>query len=96
VTESEQDRDSEASPAGYDAAVATEPLQALLQQAFPDATELSVLDRTGGGDHFQVVVTSSRFDGLSLVDQHKLVYDALAAPLADGSIHELRIKTKGH
>jgi hypothetical protein len=23
------------------------------------------------------------------------VYDALAAPLADGSIHELRIKTKG-
>jgi stress-induced morphogen len=95
VTESEQDRDSAASPAGYDAAVATEPLQALLQQAFPDATELSVLDRTGGGDHFQVAVTSSRFAGLSLVDQHKLVYDALAAPLADGSIHALRIKTKG-
>lgn len=73
----------------------TEPLQSLLQQAFPDATELSVLDRTGGGDHFQVTVMSSRFDGLSLIDQHKLVYDALAAPLADGSIHELRIKTKG-
>jgi stress-induced morphogen len=82
--------------AGYDARVATEPLRALLQQAFPDATELSVLDRTGGGDHFQVTVMSSRFDGLSLIDQHKLVYDALAAPLADGSIHELRIKTKGN
>jgi stress-induced morphogen len=95
VTEWEHDRDSAASPAGYDAAVDTEPLQALLQQAFPDATELSVLDRTGGGDHFQVTVTSSCFDGLSLVDQHKLVYEALAAPLADGSIHELRIKTKG-
>jgi stress-induced morphogen len=75
--------------------VASEPLQALLEQAFPDATELSVLDRTGGGDHFQVTVASSRFAGLSLVDQHKLVYDALATPLADGSIHELRIKTKG-
>ena len=95
MTESEQDRDSAAGRAGYDAAVVTEPLQALLQQAFPDATELSVLDRTGGGDHFQVTVMSSRFDGLSLIDQHKLVYDALAAPLADGSIHELRIKTKG-
>ena len=95
MTESEQDRDSASSLAGYDAAMATEPLQALLQQAFPDATELSVLDRTGGGDHFQVTVTSPRFDGLSLIDQHKLVYDALAAPLADGSIHELRIKTKG-
>jgi stress-induced morphogen len=77
------------------ARVATEPLHALLEQAFPDATELSVVDRTGGGDHFQVTVTSPRFGGLSLVDQHRLVYDALAAPLADGSIHELRIKTKG-
>ena len=75
--------------------MATEPLQNLLQRAFPDATELSVLDRTGGGDHFQVNVTSPRFDGLSLVDQHKLVYEALATPLADGTIHELRIKTKG-
>jgi stress-induced morphogen len=73
----------------------TEPLQSLLQQAFPDATELSVLDRTGGGDHFQVTVASPRFEGLSLIDQHKLVYAALATPLADGSIHELRIKTKG-
>jgi stress-induced morphogen len=75
--------------------VATEPLQELLDEAFPDATELSVVDRTGGGDHFQVTVTSPRFEGLSLVDQHRLVYDALAVPLADGSIHELRIKTKG-
>ena len=75
--------------------MATEPLHELLQHAFPDATEVSVVDRTGGGDHFQVTVASPRFEGLSLVDQHLLVYDALAAPLADGSIHELRIKTKG-
>jgi stress-induced morphogen len=70
-------------------------LQALLERAFPEAMELSVVDRTGAGDHFQVTVASSRFDGLTLVDAHRLVYDALAEPLADGSIHELRIKTKG-
>ncbi len=75
--------------------MATEPLRALLEQAFPEATELSVEDRTGGGDHFQVVVASRRFEGLSRVDQHRLVYDALAEPLADGTIHELRIKTRG-
>ena len=75
--------------------MATETLESLLRRAFPDATELSVADRTGGGDHFQVVVASSRFDGLGLVDQHRLVYDALAEPLADGTIHELRIKTRG-
>lgn len=73
----------------------TESLEALLRAAFPEASELSVEDRTGGGDHFQVTLTSGRFDGLPLVQQHRLVYDALSEPLADGSIHELRIKTKG-
>jgi stress-induced morphogen len=75
--------------------MAVEPLQALLEGAFPDATELQVEDRTGGGDHFQVTVASPRFAGLSLLDQHRLVNDALAEPLRDGTIHELRIKTKG-
>ena len=75
--------------------MATERLQTLLEQAFPDAGQVEVLDRTGGGDHFQVNVTSGRFQGLSLVEQHRLVYDALAQPLADGTIHELRIKTRG-
>ena len=70
-------------------------LEELLRDAFPDATALSVEDRTGGGDHFQVRVASARFEGLSLVEQHRLVYDALSAPLADGTIHELRISTQG-
>jgi stress-induced morphogen len=75
--------------------VSTQPLQSLLEQAFPDATELSVEDRTGGGDHFQVTVASPRFAGLALLEQHRLVNEALAEPLRDGTIHELRIKTKG-
>jgi stress-induced morphogen len=74
--------------------VDVETLAELLKGAFP-GDEVSVEDRTGGGDHFQVSVTSARFDGLSLVEQHRLVYDALATPLADGTIHELRIKTRG-
>ncbi len=72
----------------------TERLEELLREAFP-GDGVAVEDRTGGGDHFQVTVTSPRFKGLSLVEQHRLVYDALAAPLADGTIHELRIKTRG-
>ena len=70
-----------------------ERLRGLLEDAFPEAADLSVVDRTGTGDHFLVSVESGRFDGLSLVEQHRLVYDALAAPMADGTIHELRIKT---
>jgi stress-induced morphogen len=72
----------------------TDALRSLLAQAFPDGT-VDVIDRTGGGDHFHVSVTSRAFDGLSLVEQHRLVNRALADPLADGTIHELRITTKG-
>ena len=75
--------------------MSTEPLRQLLEEAFPDATELHVIDRTGGGDHFQVIVTAGSLAGLSLVEQHRRVYEALSEPLADGTIHELRIKTKG-
>ncbi len=75
--------------------VSVKPLQTLLERAFPDATELRVEDRTGGGDHFQVTVASPSFAGLPLLDQHRLVNEALAEPLRDGTIHELRIKTRG-
>jgi stress-induced morphogen len=74
--------------------MATETISALLEQAFPGA-HVSIVDRTGGGDHFHVTVVSPSFDGLSLVEQHRLVNRALQAPLADGTIHELRITTKG-
>lgn len=73
----------------------TEAIRSLLAQAFPDADELAVEDRTGTGDHFQVTVVSSEFDGLALIDQHRRVNDVLAPSIADGSIHELRIRTRG-
>jgi stress-induced morphogen len=73
----------------------TAAIEQLLRDAFPDARALDVTDRTGGGDHFHVTVVSPRFNALPLVDQHRLVYDALAAPLGDGTIHELRITTRG-
>ena len=73
----------------------TETLKVLLANAFPNAEELDVVDRTGGGDHFHVTVRSPVFNGRPLVEQHRLVYAALADPLAAGTIHELMITTKG-
>jgi stress-induced morphogen len=73
----------------------TADLESVLREAFPEATEVRVTDRTGGGDHFLVEVTSPRFDGLPLLEQHRLVNEALATPFASGRIHEMRIKTKG-
>jgi stress-induced morphogen len=83
-------------PVSSMAAVAeADQLEMLLREAFPEATEVRVTDRTGSGDHFLIEVTSARFDGLPLVDQHRLVNEALAAPFASGTIHEMRIKTRG-
>ena len=78
----------------YHPAVTKERIQALLEDAFPNAAELRVIDR-GGDDHFEVRVTAAAFNGLSPVSAHKLVYAALDEPWTDGSIHELRINTKG-
>jgi stress-induced morphogen len=77
------------------ACVQAEAIREVLARAFPDAVELDVLDRTGGGDHFLVTLTTPEFDRLPLIDQHRSVNEALAEPLADGRIHELRIRTKG-
>jgi len=74
--------------------MAIETIRELLAGAFPDGA-VEVVDRTGGDDHFHVTVESSAFQGLSLVEQHRLVNRALSAPLADGTIHELGITTRG-
>jgi len=75
--------------------MAADTIQAMLRDAFPEAETVDVFDRTGGGDHFHVTVVSPRFGGLPLIDQHRLVNAALAGPLSDGTIHELRITTRG-
>jgi stress-induced morphogen len=67
-------------------------VRAAISQALPDAT-VEVEDLTGGGDHLQVSVVSSAFDGLSRVKQHQLVYGALRRELASEAIHALALNT---
>jgi stress-induced morphogen len=69
----------------------SEELQQRLEAALPGAT-VSVEDTTGGGDHFRAEVMSDRFDGLTRIQQHKLVYDVFGAEVG-GPIHALSIKT---
>src|ERR671910_1720859 len=69
----------------------------LLETSIEGATGilLNVSGPTDGGDHFQVIVATPRFAGLPLVEQHRAVNDALADYFHNGTIHELRIRTKG-
>lgn len=57
------------------------------------ASAVEVVDLTGGGDHFQVVIVSAAFQGKSLIDQHKMVYGALKEELGSERIHALALKT---
>jgi stress-induced morphogen len=68
-----------------------EELKNRIEQALPGALA-EVEDLTGGGDHFRAEVVSNRFEGLSRIDQHKLVYDVFGDEVG-GPIHALSIKT---
>lgn len=67
-------------------------LTALIRVDMPDA-EVTVVDRTGTMDHFNVTVRSSAFRGKTLIEQHQLVYGALRAALKDGRVHAVELKT---
>lgn len=45
-----------------------------------------------GESHFRVTIVSDKFDGLSRVDRHRLVNEALAQELA-GPVHAMAMKT---
>ena len=47
---------------------------------------------TSGGGHYHVVIVSARFEGLSLLQQHRLVNDAVRELFGD-RIHALGLKT---
>ena len=66
-------------------------LKERIEAALPDA-DVRVEDLTGGGDHFRAEVVSDRFDGLSRIEQHKLVYGVFGDEVG-GAIHALSIKT---
>ena len=66
-------------------------LKTRIEQAIP-GSRAQVEDLTGGGDHFRAEVVSERFDGLSRIEQHKLVYDVFGGEVG-GPIHALSIKT---
>ena len=66
-------------------------VKSLIEDALPGAT-VEVIDE-GGGDHLRVQVTASQFEGLSLIEQHRLVKNAVRERSETGELHSLTIKT---
>ncbi len=67
-------------------------LQSIVSKGLPDA-HVTVIDQTGSGDHFAVEVVSCAFEGKTLVQRHRMVYQAVGAAMGN-EIHALSLKTQ--
>ncbi len=65
-------------------------LEELLKTNIPDS-EVRIEDLRGDNNHYAAWVSSPAFKGLSRVQQHKLVHEALGERMKD--IHALSIQT---
>ena len=55
--------------------------------------KIKLADMTGGGDHWQLQIETEEFRGLSLIEQHQLVYKILGEWM-QREIHALSLSTK--
>jgi stress-induced morphogen len=67
-------------------------IRKMIEGALPGAT-VEVSDQTGTKDHLLATVTAPQFEGLSRIDQHRLVKGAVKERMDDGAIHALTLKT---
>jgi stress-induced morphogen len=73
-------------------AIALDEVRLMIEAALPGA-KVEVVDETGTRDHLRAIVAAPQFEGLSRIEQHKLVKRAVQSRFDDGSIHALSVKT---
>jgi stress-induced morphogen len=73
-------------------AISLDEVRLLIEASLPGA-EVEVIDETGTQDHLRAEVIASQFEGMSRIEQHRLVKRAVQARFDDGSIHALSVKT---
>jgi len=68
-------------------------LESLIANKFPES-KILIKDLAGDNNHYSVTIESSKFNGLSRIQQHQLVYQSLEG-LMDSELHAMQLKTKG-
>lgn len=66
-------------------------IERLIKEGLPDA-EVTIQDLKGDGDHYAATVVSSAFAGMTRVQQHQLVYQALQGRMGN-ELHALALQT---
>jgi stress-induced morphogen len=70
-----------------------EDIKKLIKEAIPDAS-IEIRDLMGDNNHYSATIKSSKFNNLSKIEQHKLVYKSLKGKMGN-ELHALTITTKG-
>jgi acid stress-induced BolA-like protein IbaG/YrbA len=70
--------------------ISPDQVEAMIKAGLPDS-QVTVL--SSDGEHFDVTVISSLFEGKRRVQQHQLVYGAVNQAMASEAIHALALNT---
>ena len=73
-------------------ALPIEEIKKLITDSIPDAS-IEIKDLMGDSNHYSATIKSSKFNNLSKIEQHKLVYKSLKGKMGN-ELHALAIKTK--
>jgi acid stress-induced BolA-like protein IbaG/YrbA len=65
----------------------------LVEQLIRDGLPGAQVQVTGDGSHFDAVVVSPLFEGLTPIKKQRLVMDTVKTQIASGELHALSIKT---
>ena len=74
-------------------ALPTEEIKKLIITSIPDAS-IEIKDLMGDNNHYSAIIKSKVFNGLSKIEQHKLVYKSLRGKMGN-ELHALSITTEG-
>lgn len=70
----------------------TKEIEELIRAGLPEATIVDIRDPLNDRTHFEATIVSPSFEGLSRMQQHKLVYKALGNSF-EGPLHALQMTT---
>ena len=70
-----------------------EDIKKLIKESLPDAI-IEIKDLMGDNNHYSATVRSAKFNNLSKIEQHKLVYKSLKGKMGN-ELHALALTTEG-
>ena len=73
----------------------TKNIKQKLEANFSKKDFIETVDINNQGNHFNIIVVSDRFNNMSLINRHKLIYGIFAQEITK-EIHAMQIKTYTH